>query len=236
MSVLDIAGHLSAAPSTPARPAPAFLTNFAAMHDAMRRDSARLIRAVAGVESPAHAAALRRWWAVFRQVIEHHHGREDDVAWPELRRRDRQFAAVELTLIGDHRALDDAMTRVDRSLELLSNHDADRHRAVIQASAAVVRFDALLSGHLTREEEATFPRIQHLFTAEEWAELEERFVQGISMRACAFLLPWVLDGADDWKTRSILAVVPARIRTLNRLLFRRSYRKLSAPLVVEPGG
>ena len=92
---------------------PDFLTLFASMHDAMRRDMARLERAVAGVDGPPDARALHAWWQCFAGVIVQHHRREDDLVWPAL----------------------------------------------------------------------AFPRLAHGFTAEEYAELENRMSRGTTVRS-----------------------------------------------------
>src|SRR4051794_26540380 len=166
---------------------PSFLDGFAAMHAAMRRDANRLPRAAAAVRTPADAAALGRWYELFRQTIEHHHEREDDLIWPELLRRDPSFEVEHAGLVDDHHDLDTALAAVTTAL-------ADRASGVVAtndaAAASAAALGELLVDHLAREEDAAFGRIANEFTAEEWAALERRMLKGTSLSSLAFQIPW----------------------------------------------
>jgi hypothetical protein len=97
---------------TPAFVRPEFLDAFARMHDAMRRDAARLPQAIAAATTPEATAAVLRWFRAFRATLEHHHEREDTVVWPELVRRDPSFAEPQDGLLADHHVLDAALAAV----------------------------------------------------------------------------------------------------------------------------
>src|SRR5262245_39545168 len=60
---------------------PADVSFMYAMHNAFRRDLARLERASAALPSS------RGGWEIFRDELEFHHRAEDDDLWPELRGR-----------------------------------------------------------------------------------------------------------------------------------------------------
>src|SRR4051812_42983787 len=79
---------------------PADLYGYAAMHLAMRRDAARLVRTLAA--TPADPATLERWWTAYRDVIVRHHTREDDLIWPALTAADPTFATDVVTMHDDH--------------------------------------------------------------------------------------------------------------------------------------
>jgi hypothetical protein len=133
-------------------------------------------------------------------------------------------------MLEDHHALEAAMTRVATVLDGL----IDRRTAAIETRAAVVAFAGLLDDHLTREEDVAFGRIERFFTEHEWGAIEKQFAKGVSVRALVFTLPWVLDDADGFTTRSVLTTLPAHISVLNRLVFRRSYRHVVEPLLAAP--
>jgi hemerythrin HHE cation binding domain-containing protein len=210
------------APSPPA----AFLQGFAAIHHAMRRDAARLPVAIERAGDTRANAALLRWFDQFRTAIEHHHEREDDTVWPALVERSPGFAADLATLAADHVALDAAMHDTRSAL-------ADRaagHGPASHAVGAAERLRDLLVEHLTREEAAAFDRLAAAYTAEEYHAVERAMATGMSARSLAFVLPWVMEGVEPLAEAEMLHSLPAPIRAAYRLVFRRRYSRLSAPL------
>jgi iron-sulfur cluster repair protein YtfE (RIC family) len=199
-----------------------FLQAFAAIHDAMRRDSVRLPRVVARADSPAAWGALRRWFDRFEHAIVHHHQREDTIVWPELVAREAAFALELDQLEADHHALDDAMATVRTTLAAESVAGA--------IDAADVLAD-LLHDHLAREEAAAFPALARCFTAEEYGEVERRLQEGGSLRDLAFEAPWVLDGLPAERASALLATIPLPLRIAYRLAFLPAYRRTAAPLL-----
>jgi hypothetical protein len=207
---------------------PAFLEGFAAMHDAMRRDADRLPRAAAAVRTEADAAALGRWYGRFRATIEHHHEREDAVVWPELGRRDTSFQAEQPSLLDDHHRLDHALEAVTAALADRSSGRTTTNDAMVAAASSL---GELLVDHLAREEAAAFPRIAVEFTAEEYEALERQLLKGTTLAALAFEVPWVLEGMDPARFESMRAGAPMAIRVLHRLVFRRRYESVAAPML-----
>jgi hypothetical protein len=199
-----------------------FLQAFAAIHDAMRRDSLRLPRAVARAAAIDGWTALRRWFDRFEEAIVHHHQREDDIVWPELVSRDPSFAVELDRLAADHHALDEAMAAVRGAL---ARQDADAAHGAAGALAE------LLHDHLAREEAAAFPAIAAAFTADEYAEVERRLSKGGSLRQLAFEAPWVLDSLPADRAAALLATIPLVLRIAHRAAFLPAYRRLAQPVL-----
>jgi iron-sulfur cluster repair protein YtfE (RIC family) len=200
---------------------PMFLTAFAAMHDAMRRDAARLVAAVPQLGSPHEAGELSAWWHRFAGVIVHHHQREDDIVWPALTGRATDFADDMAVLVDDHHELDRAMARVGETLTSLAAGAA----AEADASAAALAFADILIAHLAREEAAAFPRLAACFSAEEYEAIEKEITAGNSLAHVAFEFPWVLDEAAPEVVDHIKAMVPGWGLALNRMVFTPRYHR-----------
>jgi hemerythrin-like domain-containing protein len=207
---------------------PTFLNGFAAMHEAMRRDADRLPRATATMRTARDAAALVRWYDLFRESIEHHHQRGDDLIWPELLRRDPSFAVEHARLVEDHHALDIALAVVTTAL-------ADRATGVVTtndvATSAAAALGELLVDHLAREEAAAFGRLAVEFTAEEYEVLERQIIKGTRVSALAFQVPWVLDEMSEEEYAAMREQAPILMRVLHRVVFARRYAKVAAPLL-----
>jgi hypothetical protein len=198
-----------------------FLEGFATIHQAMRRDTARLPRAVARAGSADEWAALRRWFDRFEQTIVHHHEREDTIVWGELVARDPGFGAELDQLEADHHALDEAMSAVRAAL-----WRQDWHLAIDAADVLA----ELLHDHLDREEAAAFPRLARTFTAEQYGEIEQRLQQGTPFSHLSFEVAWALDGVEPERLAALLATVPVPLRILYRVWFRPAYARIAKPL------
>lgn len=203
---------------------PLKLAAYAAIHDAILRDLARL-EAVArhaadvGDERGWDRAGLQRWWARFEGNIEHHHEREDDLLFPLLLEK-----GVELDLAGltaDHEVLDVLMAEVRTGLAVAPP-------AEVAVSAGALR--AHMDLHLAREEYEVFPAADRLFTEEEYADLEAQMREGMAFRELGFTLPWLADDLHPRLLAHLLAGLPAPLRMLHRLFWQRSYATVAAPL------
>jgi hypothetical protein len=204
---------------------PYFLEGFAAMHEAMRRDAERLPRAVERVADRGHAgdlARLDRWYERFHFTIVHHHEREDDVVWPELRERAPEFSAFEGELTLDHHRLDHALSAMAVVL---------REPGTPGGVDAACHLRDLLFDHLAREEAAAFGLIASHFTAEEYGEIEHRLMKGTALRSMIFEVPWVFEGMDPYREAEMLKKAPAPVRFLQRTVLPRWYRNFAAPLL-----
>jgi iron-sulfur cluster repair protein YtfE (RIC family) len=201
------------------------LAGYAAIHDAMVRDAARLARAVASAPLEM-GPAMRAWWDLYEANIEHHHVREDELVFPVVAERDADFTSAEL--MADHAVLDLHMGLVRGSLDELVS--GQRELALVRTDLVrqVGAFAHHLDDHLGREEHVVFPVLTERVTDDEWAELETAINEGSKLGELAFTLPWILDDADPALTAK--AEIPLLLRALDGLFWKRRYRRLAAPV------
>ena len=205
---------------------PPMLYGYAAIHHAMHRDAARLVRTLAA--TPADPAKLEQWWTAVRDAIVHHHVREDDIIWPALAAADPTFADEVATMHDDHHELDDAMHRLDVALVALCSFPnlALWPEALPEARAAAAAFQRVLTDHVAREEEVAFHRLAQ--RPQLWAEIDEQLARGITLREAAFALPFIHDALHPSRSSYLMQKVPAFARPINRFLWRPRYDRLVA--------
>ena len=197
---------------------PEYLTTFAAMHDAMRRDALRLVPSTARSDAPG-GPALGRWWARFERTIVQHHRREDDVILPAIVERAPHTAGLFDGLGDDHVHLDATMAAIGAAIT------ADDRPAL---SAAATGFAALLDAHLTREESVVFPAIVEHVGGEAFGRIERQINADVSMRDLSFDVPWLFDDAPAELRARLVGGAPAALRLLLRLVWEPRYRRTSA--------
>ncbi|MEU6213382.1 hemerythrin domain-containing protein [Streptomyces sp. JL4002] len=191
------------------RSLPPHFHGFALMHIAMRRDAARL-RAAA----PRWNGAGTPWWHHLRETIEWHHTSEDDVLWPALRHRDRDFDAQARELHDDHEELDAAMHAVTTAI----THHGD---GLVKAAAA---FEDILRDHLRDEETIVFPVFDRLGERAYLAE-ERKVVASAPMHVMTRLQPWMFDGATRQDLHHVRATIPPPVRLLGATVLQRRYTR-----------
>jgi iron-sulfur cluster repair protein YtfE (RIC family) len=201
------------------------LAAYAAIHDAMVRDAGRLARVVASAPIEV-GPGLLAWWDRYEEEIEHHHTREDELVFPLVAERDADFTSGELQ--ADHSVLDLHLGLVRASLEALATGSQELAEVRTDLVRQVGAFAFHLDEHLGREEHVVFPVLATRVTEEEYADLEARMRKGMPLSSLAFALPWILDEVHPALAEH--AVIPLPLRVLDRLLWQRSYRRLTAPL------
>jgi iron-sulfur cluster repair protein YtfE (RIC family) len=187
-----------------------------AMHDALRRDLARLESAASDRNGGvAHVSA--QWaeaWAELRARLDRHHVAEDEDLWPVLR---RQLAAP------------DDQRRVDRMVEEhrdLSAAIAKLDDAVADGADVASALGALAGGlrdHLADEEEHVLPLLEGHLSRAQWRAflLTER--QKTPVRERPEFMGWVLHDADEADTRAVLAEIPPPGRLVYRYIIGPRY-------------
>ena len=201
---------------------PTMLASYALVHDAMTRDTGRLVHTLDQPETHIDHRLLGRWFGRFAAEIVHHHQREDDIVFPALAQRCPGFAADAALLDGEHHELDKAMSAVATAL-------ADPRRT--DAAEAAARLATVLVAHVEREEDATFARLAEHFSEEEYGAIEQQLMRATPLRLLSFEAPWVLEHLNADQRRAHLARVPGPLRLLYRLRFAPAYRRLDAALL-----
>lgn len=200
---------------------PVHIHGFALMHVAMRRDARRIVKAAPNV-THAGADAVGSWFGQLLEVIEWHHRTEDDVLFPELRRRVPDFAAKEKELAHDHNELDQSMADVAKAL-----------RGDLAALPAAARkFENILLEHLKVEEPIVFPVFVDDLTRQQYLDIESQVMRSAGPGMRTFLFPWLFDGVDKRTADAAAAVtIPAPVRLAGNTVLKWRYDRLIAPVV-----
>src|SRR5689334_20565001 len=168
-------------------------------HFAFRRDLARFEAAVR--RTPVDAAdswrALAARWAVFAEILHHHHTIEDVMIWPVLLRRteadgDTAGTALLRAMEAEHEHIDPSLAGCTAGFAAMVEHPCDDHRNALDVHVTSAR--TLLADHLRHEETEAIPLIMRAMTGEEWAASEEYAAKGLSPRKLVELVPWIVEG------------------------------------------
>jgi iron-sulfur cluster repair protein YtfE (RIC family) len=132
------------------------------VHNALRRDLARMHAAAAQAGDPTTRTALRACWATFSRYLTIHHIAEDEMLWPPMQaklgdRPDETELLVEMA--DEHSQLDPVLHEIDDSLD----QESPAHLVALFGELA-----AVLTGHLQHEEAAALPIVQETLKVREW--------------------------------------------------------------------
>lgn len=201
------------------------------IHEAFRRDLARLSGAVRAGTSPERARRLRDHWSFVETQLHHHHEVEDAAMWPLLRPklvgRDAELAVLD-EMEADHETLDPDCQAVGKLFAAFA--DAPTVTAGEALADALDALGASLGAHLDKEETRSFPVIDETLSAEEFEAFGKATAKAVGMRGSAAFFPWIFDGADDVECRATLGMVPPPVRLLCRYVWQPRYRRRAAVL------
>lgn len=166
------------------------------MHHAFRRDLARFVEAAkhTPVEDRATWQLLASRWALFADVLHHHHSGEDAGLWPWL--LDHGTPADRATLEAmeaEHAEIDPSLAACAEGFERLISHADEDARAALVVRLVATRDS--LARHLAHEETDAMAILQRLMTQEEWDALDEEFFKkDLEFRRVVALVPWAAYG------------------------------------------
>ena len=165
------------------------MTMMLLVHDAFRRD----------LELVATTTIRCEGWDRFAKLLHLHHTAEDEALWPVLRNslvgHPDDLALVD-EMEAQHAALDPRLEAIESSFD--GGEPAPRARAELAT---------LLTEHLVEEETRALPLIDRTLSDEEWMQFGQASAAMIGPDMPVFL-PWMLDGADDDRTKAALALLP----------------------------
>lgn len=196
------------------------------VHDALRRDLSRAIRALS--EAPFPEGPRRRalgehvgWLMGFLEA--HHHG-EDEALWPLVRSREPSAAALLDSMEADHATIAPRIAACAGTAAAYAGGTDDGARATLLA--ALEDLAAALLPHLEREEEEMMPLASVSITHAEWKAIDEEYYVGPkSLTELGFEGHWLLDGLDAARSQVVVHQVPLLPRLVLVHGFARSYRK-----------
>jgi len=210
-------------------PGPHDMANMYRAHFAFRRDLDTFEAAVR--KTPVEAAdswrALAARWAIFAEILHHHHTIEDVMIWPVLLRRteaDGDTAATALlhAMEAEHEHIDPSLAGCAEGFTAMVEHPCEDHRNALDVHVTSAR--QLLADHLRHEETEAIPLIMRAMTVEEWAASEEYAAKGLSPRKLSDLVPWMVEGMSPELLERERAAAP-RVMRLLLVLFRRRWAR-----------
>jgi hemerythrin-like domain-containing protein len=211
-------------------PGPHDMTGMYRAHFAFRRDLAKFEAAVR--RTPVEAAdswrALAARWAIFAEVLHHHHTIEDVMIWPVLLRRTEADGDIEGTALlhameAEHEHIDPSLEGCAAGFTAMVEHPCDDHRNALDVHVTSAR--QLLADHLRHEETEAIPLIMRAMTAQEWEASEAYATQGVSPRKLVELVPWMVEGMSPELLAREVAGAPRAMRLLLKLFRRRWVRR-----------
>ncbi len=177
-----------------APPGPVDMTLMYAMHHAFRRDLTAFAAAAQAtpVDDRRTWAALERRWGVFSRSLHEHHGTEDTYIWPALvERADDAGRALLQAMEDEHAEIDPALEACAAGFARLAGHADEDARAALAVRLVATR--ERLAEHLRHEETDAIALIQRLFSAEDWARLEEdQLKDAVSLKQVLEIVAWAL--------------------------------------------
>jgi hemerythrin-like domain-containing protein len=200
------------------------------IHAAVRRDLARLDRALAAFrpELPQRAVEIATAWDNLAYQLHHHHADEETIFWPILR---TLGASDELAaeLESEHARMVMALEHAERAM--------DRFRAEPAAGTAASSRESIgeLTGvvdeHFGHEERDLEP-ISAAHHAAPQLKAAQKAVRRAHRGNTGTLFTWLLDGADDVDVRGLRREVPRPVLFVITRTSGRRYRRTVASVWV----
>jgi hemerythrin-like domain-containing protein len=163
------------------------------MHHAFRRDLVMFADAAAVTPASDRDAwsALARRWAVFGEILHHHHSGEDAGLWPWLMQAaDAEEQDTLEAMEAEHEQIDPILTACAAGFDTVVR-TADQADADALAEQLVAARDSLLA-HMGHEESDAMALVQKYMTQEDWDHVvENNFDKKIEPRLLLAAVPWI---------------------------------------------
>ena len=203
-------------------PAPADTRMMGIIHDALRRDLARAIEALAAEGGRGAAIGEQISWMM--DILHLHHRGEDAWLWPLVRERAPQAGQLLDQMEADHAVVDPLIDACDRAARRCRDSlSGDARRDLREA---LVRLCDALLPHLRREEDEAMPVVSVAITDAEWHAIDqEHYVKPKTLAQLAREGHWLLDGLDAERREVLVRQVPPIPRFVLLHGFARRYRR-----------
>ena len=209
-----------------AHPGPVDMFMMYVMHHGFRRDLTAFAAAASATPAQARSTwqALAARWDLFAEVLHHHHSGEDAGLWPALMERaDADGQRVLVAMEAEHAEIDPILQACASGFERMAHHEDEDARAALTVRLCAAR--ERLGRHLEHEETEAIAIIQHVFTQEEWHQIEEaHFRKDLAPRQHFAVVPWCAHGVPGPLRREVFA----RTGKANQVLWqltRRGFEK-----------
>jgi uncharacterized protein YndB with AHSA1/START domain len=218
-------------------PAPADTRMMGIVHDALRRDLARAIDALAEEPAPdaARRAAIGEQVGWMMEFLHAHHRGEDEWLWPVVRERVPSAAALLDEMEADHAVVDPLIDVCAGAAQRYRDSSSEDARRALRE--ALVRLCDAVLPYLRREEDEAMPVVSTALTDAEWHAIDqEHFVKPKSPGQLAREGHWMLDGLDAERREILLRQVPPIPRFVLLHGFARPYRRRAIACWGPPAG
>ena len=202
------------------------------IHEAFRRDLARLSSALRATGVDQHRARqLRSHWAFVEDQLHHHHEVEDASLWPlarpKLSGRDEDLNVL-AEMEAQHVVLLPHCEAIGQGFAAMAQQPSEQ--AGSELAGAVDELGTELASHVADEEQRCFPVIDQALSAEEFESFGKATAKAIGMRGSARFFPWIFDGADPVERTAVLNMPPPPARVLCRTMWEPRYARTVAML------
>lgn len=199
-----------------------------AIHAAFRRDFQRLENALGSVPDgdKERAAGLIRAWQNLAHQLHDHHGHEEEIFHPILRKLGVDGALLD-SMDTEHAAMQAAVKEIDAAL---ATYAASGKAADAAAAQDVVRRgNQVVIGHLDHEEAELEPASKPHEQSAEWQQAEGKLKKQSPMVLGPFFA-WLQDGGDAEAHAYLRQTVPVPVLKILTTTFGRGYQRKIAPV------
>lgn len=199
-----------------------------AIHAAFRRDFQRLEDALGSVPdgNETRAADLSRAWEHLAHQLHEHHGHEEEIFHPILRKLGVDSALLD-AMDTEHAAMQAAAEEIDAALSTYAASGSAADAAAAQD--AVRRGREVVIGHLDHEEAELEPASKPHFEHPEWQQAEGKLKKQ-SPAVLGQFFAWLQDGGDADAHAYLRQTIPVPVLKILTAAFGRGYRKSIAPV------
>jgi hemerythrin-like domain-containing protein len=198
------------------------------IHDAVRRDLARLSTALGRPQDGdrARATELDRAYAFLRDELTRHHEGEDEHLWPWL-------ASVGVdpelltTMQSEHEGMSAALADTGTAMHAYAATGSAADAATARAS--VLSTQEIVEQHLTHEEKELEPQMRPHLDSPGWKAVEKK-LRAVSPRVAGSFFAWLTDGMSDEDRAYLRSTVPPPVVAVLSKVLGRSYTKQIAPI------
>lgn len=202
------------------------------IHEAFRRDLARLRDAARATEPGTPTSRrLKAHWVFVNDQLHHHHEVEDASLWPLVRPKlagQGDDLAVLDKMETQHAALEPECAAITESLE--SWCEGGTSEDTTNLIEHLDALSSLLSRHLDDEEALAFPVIDRAMGEAEFEAFGKATAKSVGIRGSAQFFPWIFDGAQPVERDAVLSLPPPPVRVLCGLFWEPRYQRRSALL------
>lgn len=198
------------------------MTMMYAMHNALRRELEQVARITARPgDDPRRILAGAVGWEIFKKALHVHHGAEDEALWPVMAEiladRPDDLAVLD-AMEAEHAQIDPLIAAVDAAL-------ADPEAGPGRVAAATDALAVSLLGHLRHEEADGLPLIDATVSPEQFVHFGRVHAAKTGPDGPR-LTPWLLDGADERTTTTMLGMLPPPVLAAYRTEWKPAYDAL----------